>query len=219
MNRELMDRLVNWPRSFITGTDLRIILPGTDDVRKAIIKRAIHEGYISRLKRDLYLIANITNKPLINLFEIAQLIYGPSYISFESALSEHGWIPESVPVICSAVVKRSKSFETPLAIFSFEKISASIFSLGVLQVKEKDAIYCLADPWKAIADIIFCRDKDWKNVEELLGDLRIEPHSILHSNEDILKFLSMEYPHKRVCHVLNNILKSLKKFRENNNDN
>ena len=137
MNEVFLNKLVGWPTYFITGTDLKIIIPGSDHSRKAIIKRSVHEGYLERLKRDLYIIQNIPNKPLINAFEIAQHIHGPSYISFESALSYHGWIPEAVHVISSATSKRSKEFNTNIATFSYEKIPSKIFALVVRQVTER----------------------------------------------------------------------------------
>jgi predicted transcriptional regulator of viral defense system len=123
MNPNLLQQLVNWPHYFISGTELKAILTGAEDARKAIIKRAVHEGYLQRLRRDYYLIRNIANKPIINTFELAQFIYGPSYIGFESALSYHEWIPERVAVTCSATVKQTKSFNTSVGEFSFEKNS------------------------------------------------------------------------------------------------
>ncbi len=80
MNSTLLQQLVNWPHYFISGTELKSIVGGTEDARKAIIKRAVQEGYLQRLRRDYYLIRNITNKPMINTFELAQFIYGPSVI-------------------------------------------------------------------------------------------------------------------------------------------
>jgi len=219
MQKDFLHKLINWPKYFITGTDLRFVLPGTDNTRKAIIKRAIHEGYLQRLKRDLYLIKNIDNKALINSFEISQFIYGPSYISLESALSNHGWIPEAVPVICSATIKKTKTFNTSIASFSFEKVPNKIFSLGVAQVEENNSYFLIAAPWKAIADMIYCRKKHWKNVSELMGDLRIEFDSISQSDFDLLATLSEEYPHKLTRTVLNNIRKSITQLKNNSNEN
>src|SRR3989338_11383925 len=141
MNSNFLQQLVNCPNYFISGTELKSMLPGTEDARKAIIKRAVHEGYLQRLRRDYYLIRNIANKPIINTFELAQFIYGPSYISFESALSYHGWIPERVSITCSATIKQTKTFNTPVGEFSFEKIPNDSFKLGVSYVKEENTKY------------------------------------------------------------------------------
>src|SRR3989338_5732268 len=147
MNSNLLQQLINWPHYFISGTELKAMLIGTEDARKAVIKRAVHEGYLQRLKRDYYLICNIANKPMINTFELAQFIYGPSYISFESALSYHGWIPERVSITCSATIKQTKSFSTPVGEFSFEKVPNNSFKLGVTYIREENTRYLMADPW------------------------------------------------------------------------
>lgn len=213
MNPNLLQQLVNWPHYFISGTELKAMLTstGTEDARKAIIKRAVHEGYLQRLRRDYYLIRHIANKPMINTFELAQFIYGPSYISFESALSHHGWIPESVTVTCSATIKQTKSFNTPIGEFSFEKIPNDSFKLGVSYIKEDDARYLMADPWKAIADIIYCRKKSWRSINDLMFDLRIEEDSIKNHKLDLLAELSKTYHHKLTKQILQIFFKELKK--------
>lgn len=218
MNTMLLDRLITWPKSFITGTDLRILLDGTDDARKSIIKRAVEDGYLEKLKRDLYLIKRIPKK-LINAFEIAQLIYGPSYISFESSLSYFGWIPESVPVTCSATIKQTRNFSNVLGIFSFEKIPNTIFSMGVRWVNEEDAKFLMADPWKAIADMIYLRNKKWKDIWHLMEDFRIEAQSILNSNLALLELLAQNYPHKQTRYIAKNILVSIKSLKEKQSGN
>ena len=207
MNLNLFKQLINWPNYFISGTELKSMLTGTEDARKAIIKRAVHEGYLQRLRRDYYLIRNISNKPMINTFELAQLIYGPSYISFESALSYHGWIPERVTITCSATIKQTKSFNTPVREFSFEKTPNDSFKLGVSYIKEEGAKYLMADPWKAIADMIYCRKKVWGSINDLMLDLRIEEVSIQNHKLNLLAELSEEYPNKFTQKILQNFLK------------
>lgn len=106
MNINFLEILLSWPKPYISGIDLHFILDKTANSRQAIIKRAIRKGYLVPLRRDLYLIKSV-KKVLLNSFEIAPIIYGPSYVSFESALSYHGWIPEAVRTITCATVKRA----------------------------------------------------------------------------------------------------------------
>ena len=209
MNPTFLQQLISWPNYFISGTELKSILPGTEDTRKAIIKRAVLEGYLQQLRRDYYLIRHIPNKPMINTFELAQFIYGPSYIGFESALSYHGWIPEGVTVTCSATIKQATSFNTPVGEFSFEKTPNDSFKLGVFCIKEEKALYLMADPWKAIADMIYCRKKTWAAINDLMLDLRIEEDSIKRHSLDLLAELSTEYPHKVTRKTLQTFFKEL----------
>ena len=202
MNNTLLEALIGWPKPFIKSPDIRLLLGRSLDACKGIIKRAVHEGYLLRLRQGLYLIKMLPNKPLPNKFELAQQIYGPSYISFESALSYAGWIPEAVVVTCSACIKQTKEFRTHLGTFTYEKIPNSIFNVGVSFVKENESSYLIADPWKAIADMIYFRNRRWKSIHELSGDLRIEMAEIETSNKELLQFLSKHYPHALTQKIL-----------------
>ena len=129
--------------------------------------------------------------------ELAPLIYGPSYVSLESALQFHGWIPEAVRVTTSITVKKSKEFETPLGLFTYHHIPLRAFSMGVNQIHQNESVLLIADPWKAIADLIYIQKRSWKNSRELCDDLRIEKESIQTADQNTLKFLSDYYPNTR----------------------
>src|SRR5205809_155490 len=112
MHATLLETLVQWPKCFITGTDLAVIFDKSYDSRHAIIKRLVQAKILIKLQNDLYLIKESLRKTLLDSFELAQLIWGPSYISFESALGYHGWIPEAVYTITSACSKKGKTVST-----------------------------------------------------------------------------------------------------------
>ena len=77
--------------------------------KRGKIARMIHSGNLFPLRRGLY-----TTRRDLNPFCLAAPIYGPSYISFETALSLYGLIPEAVYEITSATLRRPKEFETCL---------------------------------------------------------------------------------------------------------
>ncbi len=205
MNKKLLEVLLNWPKSYISGTELYTILNKTDDARHAMIKRAIQEGYLIPLRRDFYLIKN-AKAPLLNAFEVAALMYGPSYVSFESALSYHGWIPEAVRSVTSASVKRAKEYTTPIGIFSYEHIPVGAFSFGVQQHRQDTWTLLIAAPIKALADMIYARKRIWKTVDELYEDLRIEPESFQEADRQLLAMLIEHYPSPRVKNTLRVLL-------------
>ena len=62
--------LLNWPKPYISGTDLTHILGKSGGSRYAIIKRAVKEGTLISMRRDLYVIKDL-KKPLVDSFEIA----------------------------------------------------------------------------------------------------------------------------------------------------
>ena len=208
MNQNFLKILLNWPKSYITGVDLHYILNKSSDSRHAMIKRAVQEGYLLPIRRDLYSIKN-SKKALLNSFEIAAIIYGPSYVSFESALSYHGWIPEAVRTTTCASVKRSKEFETPIGIFSYEHIPVKAFSLGVGQHLQDTLTLFIASPVKALADIIYARKRTWDSIDDLAEDLRIELDIFRNNDRKMLIEIIENYPSFRVKNALNILLKGL----------
>lgn len=208
MNRNFFEILINWPKSYLSGIDLYHILNKTADSRQAIIKRAIQQGYLIPIRRDLYLIKN-GKKALPNCFEISTIIYGPSYVSFESALSYHGWIPEAVRTTTCASVKRAKEFETPIGIFSYEHIPIKAFSLGIVQHQQNALTLFIASPVKALADMVYARKRTWNSISDLSEDLRIEIECFQNTDKKMLAELINEYPSPRVKKTLNSLLKGL----------
>ena len=193
----LFKLLLSWPKPFISGTDLALHLDKSADSRHAIIKRSCKDKTLVQIRRDLYFIPLHAEKELPDAFAIAPIIYGPSYISYESALSFHEWIPESVPSILSSTTKRTKEFTTPLGVFSYKHIPIFAFHMGVGQYKTKDGVIFIADPWKALADMIYVQKRVWSNQKALREDLRIDSEKIGSSNFELLDLLAHSYPSLR----------------------
>ena len=71
------------------------------------------KGYIKKIRNKWYIFSD-KNINEINLFYIANSIYSPSYISFESALSYYNIIPEAVFSVTSATsLKTNKKTNPP----------------------------------------------------------------------------------------------------------
>ena len=65
--------------------------------------------FLIRLKRGLFVVApNIQNQPLSKEL-IANHLYGPSYVSLQTALSFYKLIPERVHTVSSMTIKRSRN--------------------------------------------------------------------------------------------------------------
>ena len=192
-----------YPKPYIREQDLLVPFQGNVRQRDDAIKYALSQHVLSRIRRGLYLI----NSPHHHCdpFELAQVIYGPSYISLESALSFHGWIPEAVYVITSVTSRRSKLFaNTPLGRFSYQHIPQQSFYLQVERITNNKDTLLMANPWKAIADCIYVYKKNWQSLQHLCGDMRIEAESIESSDINALKMLVKHYPSKNVkqhCHL------------------
>ena len=84
------------------------------------------KGYIKKIIKGYYLFSDVDISEN-TLLAIANNIYKPSYISFETALSYYQLIPESIYMITSASTKRTYMFETPMARFSYRTIKPALF--------------------------------------------------------------------------------------------
>jgi len=128
---------------------------GSADSRYGKIKRALASGEIESLRRGLYILAHRHRRKLPNLFELAHYIYGPSYVSCESALSFWGLIPERVCTVASMTSKRSASFSTSFGLFSYQHFSSWPLFHGVERISEGGDVFFMASPLKALLDYVW----------------------------------------------------------------
>ena len=84
------------------------------------------KGYIKKIVKGYYIFSDIDVDESM-LSAIANKIYKPSYISFETAMSHYRLIPESIYMITSASTRRTYLFETPVARFSYRTIKPALF--------------------------------------------------------------------------------------------
>ena len=145
------------------------------------ISRLLKKAALIRVKKGLYAVPDAVAGPYSkNVF--ANLIYGPSYISLESALRHYGLIPERVEELTCVTCNREKVFDTPIGRFSYRYLRPALFSLGVTQEtfgKGRHAL--IASPEKAIVDKLWLnrQDIDARTLKDFLyDDLRIEPESL-----------------------------------------
>ena len=193
---------MEWKHPVITSSDIAAVLPNSLDKRYSLVKRLLAKSILIQLKKGVYLIGKPYNQSPAEPFAIAPLLYGPSHISFESALSHHGWIPEAVYATTSATSKRKKEFLTPVGRFTYRYVPIANFYLGVQLVKNAANSYFLAEPWRAIADICYQRHTNWPNAASLSEDLRIESEDMKASDLNTLKALGEHYLSKRVRETL-----------------
>lgn len=174
MNKIIENVKENIPCDIFTDNVLRIVLNGTSDSRHSAVKRAVQAGDIIRFKRGVYALGPRYQRKGINLFQAAQMMYGPSYVSMESALAYHGWIPEAVYTITSVSLKRSREIKTPLGIFSYVRIPSKIFFAGISRIESPGGVFLVATPWRALADYVYTHKADWKGLKPVVESLRVD---------------------------------------------
>ena len=130
----------------------------TEGARKLMVHRAVDANEILRLKRGLYILAREYRRSDHHPYIIAAMLHAPSHISPETALSFHGLIPEAVFQVSSVTSSRSRDFDTPLGLFTFQRVPALNPRAGVEIIKlNEDSWAFIAKPLRAITDLIYLR--------------------------------------------------------------
>lgn len=148
------------------------------------ISGMLAKGDIIRVKKGLYILGEpLRRRPFCREL-LANLIYGPSYVSLEYALHYHGLTPERVEALTSVTCGRSRTFDTPVGTFSYRMIPLEAFRTGMDRVELDDGrSFLVAIPEKALADrIVADRGAGISTQKELhdylLSSLRIDPASL-----------------------------------------
>ncbi|MBN1669970.1 MAG: hypothetical protein JXR37_02990 [Kiritimatiellae bacterium] len=138
------------------------------------------KGYIEKIVNRYYRFADIPVDDAF-LFRVANKIYSPSYISFESVLSEANLIPETVHQVTSAATRKTVSYSTRIGVFSYRTLNPRLY-FGYDVGQEGLRVATLE---KAILDYLYLHPelKDREDIEAL----RVDP-SELKSRLDLERF-------------------------------
>lgn len=188
---------------YVDAQTLLCLLAEYKEPREAI-SRLVKNGDLIRLKNGFYLIAE--KKTHIPFEQVANLLYGPSYVSMEWALSFYGMIPERVHTVTSMTLGRDKSYHTPIGDFSYSKLSPNSYSIGVTQKQSADSVggFLIASPEKALVDWVYktCKGVAKEQMkDELLEAKRIDRAIFQELNKDLLESIVGTYRASHVHHL------------------
>jgi len=198
------------PHGYFTSQEVAALFPGSQDRRYGLVKRAIAHGEMIPVRRGLYCLAPKYCRQKINLFALAGHLYGPSYISLQSALSWHGWIPEAVYTLTSVSAGKAKEFTTPLGLFSYIRVPQKVFYAGVQRVVDDTGnVLFMASPLKALADYVYVHKKNWANLEPAAQSLRMDGDEFESVTAADINELLENYTNRRVLKFLNGLKRDL----------
>jgi hypothetical protein len=190
------------------------IFDGSSARKYALINKALKKGEILRLYRGTYILANKYRSENMSKFFVANKMLSRSYISFETALSYHGWIPERVNVVMNVIAEgRTRSFKTIFGEFEYIKIPINEYEFltGVFRKELNNKPFLIAGPLRALADYVYIRKIEWSGLDFLLESLRIERESFETLTSQNFDELFPVYNSKRVLNFLENLRKALGK--------
>jgi hypothetical protein len=184
------------------------------------ISGLLRKGYIVRVKKGLYVFGNSFQRSPYSREVMANLIYGPSYISLEYAMQYHGLIPERVEVVTSVTTGRSRKFTTPVGGFSYRMIPLSAFRCGMDRIELDDGrAFLMATPEKALSDkLVSLRGAGMttqKGIYQLLiEDMRISTDSIISLNPERIMAMADSYRSRRLTLLARLIERMKRSFSE-----
>lgn len=148
------------------------------------IDELLSDGLLEILRDGLYIPTKKLSPFRPEPFLLANHLFGPSHVSFDSALSFYGLIPERVYEVTSATTKPVRRFDNSAGRFSFTRLPLPYYSFGIRHLEVGDEQYILiASPEKALVDKIITtagiRLRNTQSAAEFLFEnLRIDEDSL-----------------------------------------
>lgn len=160
-------------------------------------------GDLIRLKNGLFVVSPEISRTSLSRELIANHLYGPSYVSYQTALSFYGLIPEKVFVVRSATFRRAKHFENAIGRFEYSVVPQACFPIGVNLHTVKNQFtgapqysFLIASPGKALCDLILASKqlgiRSTKAMQAFLeDDLRIDLSAFQATDTEIIRQCSV----------------------------
>ena len=157
---ELIQTLQSLDRVYFSVADMEMITALSKASLKVALSRLTAKKILTRVKRGVYQLSLAE----IDVKKIANQLYYPSYLSFESALSIYGILSQIPYTQTFATVKKSKKMNLNNTEVEFTQIKKDLFFGYLLE----NGIY-IAEAEKALLDELYLisRGKRTLNIEEL----------------------------------------------------
>jgi hypothetical protein len=171
------------------------------------IRALLAAGDVVRVKKGLYVFGKAYRNTPVQRETLANLIYGPSYVSLDYALAYYQLIPERVEVVTSVTTAQPRRFETPLGAFTYRTLSLSRYRIGLSLVHAGQSGFLMATPEKALCDKVW-DDKTFKPVAAtdihsyLMEDLRMDRSRLGQLDKKRLREIARGYTSPKVDKVV-----------------
>jgi predicted transcriptional regulator of viral defense system len=168
------------------------------------INDLLRQGVIVRVKKGLYVFGDRQRRHPYSKELLANLVYGPSYVSLDYALAHHGLIPERVEALTSVTTNRSRRFSTPVGLFLYRQVPGRAYETGVVRADgENGQAFLIATPEKALADkVISARGAAISSIAEmnrfLEDDLRIDDGALRGLSAEMIADFAERYRSRRL---------------------
>ncbi len=160
--------------SVVSFDQIAECLPDTTPAaRRQFVHRLVKAGWLVRIKKGLYQVADLSSLGTLTLsrYAIAQLLVPESYISFESALQYHGLYDQLQRGTSSVTLKQHATVELYGYAYVYVKTTAKSF-YGWQEHAIDGQLVKMATPEKALIDMIQLHRTEYSTdvVREKLAD-------------------------------------------------
>ncbi|NCN82955.1 MAG: hypothetical protein GW947_03230 [Candidatus Pacebacteria bacterium] len=201
---QFIQELEKVSQAYFTMADLEKIFNRSRKSLTVSIHRLVKRGALVRLSRGIFQ----TKSQTAQLEHVANQMYYPSYLSFESALARHGILSQQPYALTFATTKRSKKLLLGDQEVQFRQLDQKYY-FGYTQTP----LGALAEPEKAIIDQLYLVDRglaysevgEWSLVgistEKLLSYAQAFSKSLQRRVEALERYYMIPFAHNNVCIV------------------
>jgi hypothetical protein len=196
--------------------DYQTLLDGLKDYSRPRdkITDMLRKKMLIRVKKGIYVFGETYARGPFSREVLANMIYGPSYVSLDYALHYYALIPERVEAVTSVTCGRSRRFSTPVGLFVYHMIPMEAYQIGMDRVElEGGRSFLMATPEKALADKL--RDERGTGIRTqrdmrsyLLDHLRIDSEGLGKLDSNRLAAIASRY-HSRKIEALAGVVRHL----------
>jgi len=186
----------------LMATQLERLIPGSSQRRYNLVNRAMKAGELIRLRRGLYMLPDKYRSQPCHPYVLAQRLVPGSYVSLETALAFHNWIPEAVYTVASVMPgHKAKEYSyDSLGRFTFHPLAvqAGYFLQLVERVQLGEQPVLMARPVRALLDLVCLKKIEWQGLAWLVQGMRIDEDVLSQVNGVELRALREVYKYQRV---------------------
>ena len=166
----------------LSSRQLERLLEGTRARRYGLVNRALKSRELLNARRGFYVLADKYRHYPLHPFALAQSWVPGSYVSAESALSFHGWIPEAVHTIVSMCHGGKSQVFTHKVFGRFEfrrmTVNTGYYLQSVARHELQHQIALIAEPLRAFMDLVYLRKIEWQGLDFLTSGMRIDEQQL-----------------------------------------
>lgn len=179
------------------------------------INELVNQKMLVQVKRGVFIPGPQALVPAPETLLLANHLWGPSYVSSDSALSYWGMIPERVYETLSMTTNLAKTYKTPVGRFRYIRLPLPYYSFGIQRVElAAKQMTLIAGMEKSLCDkIITTQRLKLRSVKQtreyLMEDLRISRDTLRELNTGVINEYIRESPKQDSISILIKTLNDL----------